>query len=235
MDSNLSVKNCINNNIELYNGNCLDILKTIDIDFNKCIFVSDPPFNIGYHYNQYKDKMKELDYYKWLSSIFNKHKQVIIHYPESLYKYSFYAEIFPEKVVSWVYNSNTGKQHRDIAFFGVKPDFKKVGQDYKNPNDKRIAKRILEGKKAKLYDWWEVNQVKNVSLEKTEHPCQMPVKVMENIIGILPNDYTIIDPFLGSGTTALACLKYNRKFIGIELDKKYYDISCQRINSFINK
>ena len=46
--------------------------------------------------------------------------------------------------MSWVYNSNTGKQHRDIAFFGVKPDFRKVGQDYKNPTDKRIAKRSAE-------------------------------------------------------------------------------------------
>ena len=131
--------------------------------------------------------------------------------------------------MSWVYNSNTGKQHRDIAFFGVKPDFRKVGQDYKNPTDKRIAKRIADGKTARLYDWWEINQVKNVSAEKTAHPCQMPLKVMENIIGILPDDYLIIDPFLGSGTTALACQKYNRKFIGIELDPKYFEIAKQRI------
>jgi DNA modification methylase len=161
-------------------------------------------------------------------------KNHLLHYNYFLkyvayHLYSFKIGLTPEKVVSWVYNSNTGKQHRDIAFFGVKPDFRKVGQDYKNPKDKRIAKRILEGKKAKLYDWWEINQVKNVSLEKTEHPCQMPLKVMENIIGILPDEYTIIDPFLGSGTTALACQKYGRKFIVIELDFKYFEISKQRI------
>jgi DNA modification methylase len=137
--------------------------------------------------------------------------------------------MFPEKVVSWVYNSNTGKQHRDIAFFGIKPDFRKVGQPYKNPKDKRIAKRISEGKTAKLYDWWEINQVKNVSAEKTEHPCQMPLKVMENIIGILPDGFTIIDPFLGSGTTAVACLNLKRNFIGVELDHKYFEISKQRL------
>ena len=45
-----------------------------------------------------------------------------------------------------------------------------------NPNDKRIQKRIAEGKTgAKLYDWWNVNQVKNNSKEKTAHPCQMPL------------------------------------------------------------
>jgi DNA modification methylase len=207
----------------------MSILSKLNLDMSKCIFVSDPPFNIGYHYDQYHDKMNEDDYYSWLYSVFGNNKQVIIHYPESLYKHAYHIGMFPEKIVSWVYNSNTGKQHRDIAFFGVKPDFKKVGQDYKNPTDKRIAKRIAEGKQAKLYDWWQVNQVKNVSAEKTEHPCQMPLKVMENIIGILPDDYIIIDPFLGSGTTALACMKYNRQFIGIEVDAKYFEIAKQRI------
>jgi hypothetical protein len=173
------------NNISLYNGDNLEILKQLNLDYNKCIFVSDHPFNIGYHYDTYKDNMKEEDYYNWLFSIFGNNKQVIIHYPESLYKHAFNIKMFPEKIVTWIYNSNTAKQHRDIAFFGVKPDFRKVGQPYKNLNDKRIIKRIAEGKTARLYDWWYVNQVKNVSKEKTEHPAQMPIEVMNNIIGRL--------------------------------------------------
>lgn len=218
--------------IKIYNGNNIETLNKLDLDLSKCIFVSDPPFNIGYHYNEYNDKMNEDEYYEWLKTIFGNNKQVIIHYPESLYKHAININTPPQKVVSWVYNSNTGKQHRDIAFFNVKPDFRKVGQDYKNPNDKRIAKRIEEGKRAKLYDWWEINQVKNVSQEKTDHPCQMPLKVMENVIGILPEEYTIIDPFMGSGTTGLACMKYDRNFIGIELDLKYYNISKDRIINY---
>jgi DNA modification methylase len=138
--------------------------------------------------------------------------------------------LVPTKVVSWVYNSNTGKQHRDIAFFGVKPDFRKVTQPYKNPNDKRIRARIAAGKTGgRLYDWWNINQVKNVSAEKTEHPCQMPVEVMKNVIGILPEEYTIIDPFMGSGTTGVACRLLNRDFIGIELDEKYFNIAKERL------
>jgi len=217
--------------IDLRLGCAVDVLSKLDIDFNKVIFVSDPPFNIGYHYNTYKDKMKEDDYYNFLYSIFKNHKQVIIHYPEPLYKHAFNSGMMPDKIVSWVYNSNTGKQHRDIAFFGVKPDFKKVGQPYKNPTDKRIAKRIEDGKTARLYDWWEINQVKNVSKDKTEHPCQMPYEVMRRIIGILPDDYTIIDPFMGSGTTALACIEFKRKFIGIEMDEKYFHIAKDRIHN----
>jgi DNA modification methylase len=217
--------------MQLIHGDCLEKMK--DIPDGKYIIVSDPPFNIGYHYNSYKDKMDENDYYKMLSDVFSSFPHVIIHYPEALYKHSFNIGVFPERVVSWVYNSNTQRQHRDIAFFGVKPAFTKCGQPYKNPTDKRIAKRIAEGKTAKLYDWWEINQVKNVSLEKTEHPCQMPVEVMERIIKILPDEYTIIDPFMGSGSTGIACINTNRNFIGIEKDDKYFEIAKKRIEEHL--
>ena len=223
----------------LYNEDCQNILPNIleNIDRKKVIFVSDPPFNIGYHYNTYKDNLNEEEYYEVLESIFGEDKCVIIHYPEYLYKFSFQIGKFPEKVISWVYNSNTGKQHRDIAFFGIKPDMKKVKQPYKNPNDKRIKERIENGSGGgRLYDWWNVNQVKNISKEKTKHPCQMPLEVMKNIIGILPDDCIIIDPFMGSGTTGLAVLEMNkeqgvqREFIGIEVDEEYYEIAKNRLN-----
>ena len=112
----------------------------------------------------------------------------------------------------------------------MKPDFNAVRQPYKNLNDKRIQKRILEGKTgAKLYDWWNVNQVKNISKEKTKHPCQMPLEVMKNVIGILPKDVVIVDPFMGSGTTGVACAELGRFFIGFELDEEYFNIAKKRI------
>ena len=61
----------------------------------------------------------------------------------------------------------------------------------------------------------------------------MPLEVMKNIIGILPKDYIIIDPFMGSGTTGVACLELGRDFIGIELDEKYFNIAQQRINDVL--
>ncbi len=216
---------------EVIHGDCLEVLKGLNLVWGKVIYVSDPPFNIGYHYNEYKDKLTEESYYDMLRAVFGNSKQVLIHYPESLYKHAINIKQAPYKVVSWVYNSNTAKQHRDIAFFGIKPDFRKVGQAYKNPTDKRIAKRIAEGKTARLYDWWNINQVKNVSKEKTDHPCQMPLEVMKNIIGILPEDAIIIDPFAGSGTTALACKELGRDFIMIERDEKYVKIINERLNS----
>lgn len=227
--------------IKLINDNSLDIFYKLTNEYNdkNIIIVSDPPFNINYKYNTYSDNMDEDSYFEMLYFFFKDYPSVVIHYPEQLYKLSFQIGKFPEKVISWVYNSNTGKQHRDIAFFDIKPDMSKVRQPYKNPNDKRIKERIAKGcKGAKLYDWWNVNQVKNVSKEKTEHPCQMPLEVMKNIIGILPDDCLIIDPFMGSGTTGLAVLEMNkeqhvnRSFIGIELDEKYFEIAKERIESF---
>lgn len=216
----------------LYCGDCRDVLFQSVKDSDNPIVVSDPPFNIGYKYDKYRDRMSEDDYYTLMGEVFSLCPSVIIHYPEQLYKIAFQIGMFPERVVSWVYNSNTAKQHRDIAFFGVKPDFNKVRQPYKNLNDKRIQKRIAEGKTgAKLYDWWNVNQVKNVSKDKTGHPCQMPLEVMTNIIGILPDDATIIDPFMGSGTTGVACKKLGRKFIGIEMSPDYFEIAKSRIEA----
>lgn len=220
--------------IKLYNDDCSKVLKDIQLD--KVIMVSDPPFNIGYHYATYKDNKSENEYFNWLCSIFSDKPSVVIHYPESLYKLSIKMGKAPTRVVSWVYNSNTAKQHRDIAFFDIKPDFNKVKQPYKNPNDKRIKERIARGLTGcKLYDWWNINQVKNVSKDKSAHPCQMPLKVMENIIGILPEDYTILDPFMGSGTTGVAAVNLNRNFIGIELDKTYFGIAQNRIKEAISK
>ncbi len=62
------------------------------------------------------------------------------------------------------------------------------------------------------------------------HPTQKPVAVMQWCIERLPkNCSTILDPFMGSGTTGVACAKLGRKFIGIELEPKYFDIACERI------
>lgn len=217
---------------QIIQGDCLDILPKIAFEFsNKFIIVTDPPFNIGYNYNSYADNLGADEYYEMLQQVFGDNHSVVIHYPEELYKIAFQIGHFPEKVVSWVYNSNTPKQHRDIAFFNIKPDFSKCGQPYKNPEDKRIQERIANGEQSRLYDWWEVQQVKNVSDDKTEHPCQMPLEVMKRIIAILPEDYIIVDPFAGSGTTGVACKQLKRDFILIEQDNKYVELASTRISS----
>lgn len=225
-------------NIKAFNEDCADLIgsqtfKDLTQGKKVCI-VTDPPFNVGYHYNSYKDNMKEEEYFEWLGEILTSHgfPFVVIHYPEALYKLAFQVGLFPERVVSWVYNSNTPRQHRDIAFFKIQPDFTKVRQPYKNIGDKRCERLMSEGTGgARIYDWWNVNQVKNVSKDKTfDHPCKMPLKVMENIVGTLPEDYVIFDPFMGSGTTGIACRRLGRNFIGCELDERYYRLACEALD-----
>jgi DNA modification methylase len=63
------------------------------------------------------------------------------------------------------------------------------------------------------------------------HPTQKPVEVMRWCIQQIPNARTILDPFMGSGTTGVACVKLGRKFIGIEIDPKYFEIACKRIEA----
>ena len=62
-----------------------------------------------------------------------------------------------------------------------------------------------------------------------QHPTQKPIEIMKWSIEYLPYCETILDPFMGSGTTGVACVKLGRKFIGIELDEGYFDIACKRI------
>lgn len=217
----------------VYNIDCMEGLKNLPEGHKYCI-VTDPPFNVGYHYNQYKDKKPEEEYYCWLSDIVGDLPCCIIHYPEQLYKFAFQIGEVPNRLVSWVYNSNTPRQHRDAAYFRVKPDFNLVRQPYKNPKDKRIAARIAAGHiGGKCYDWMEVNQVKNVSKNSQEiyHPCQMPVEVMRRLVGIVPKDYVIVDPFMGSGTTAIACILNDRDFIGFEMDADYCKLAEDRIKT----
>ena len=61
------------------------------------------------------------------------------------------------------------------------------------------------------------------------HPFQKPIALMEWCLSFLPDARIILDPFMGSGTTGVACAKMGRKFIGIEIEPRYFDIACRRI------
>jgi DNA modification methylase len=66
--------------------------------------------------------------------------------------------------------------------------------------------------------------------EERFHPTQKPLEVMKWCIGHLPPEcHTILDPFMGSGTTGVACAKMGRRFIGIEQEARYFEIACKRI------
>lgn len=191
----------------------------------KATVITDPPYNQNYHYSEYVDNLQANEYIELLRLAFNNRRSVVILYPEET------INILPrvieskcEQTVSWVYNSNTAKQHRLVSWWNCKPDFKRIGQDYKNPTDKRIAKRIANGKRAKLYDWWNINQVKNVSKKNNPHPCPIPYELAEKLVLLTTNEGDlVIDPFAGSGTILLAAKNNDRQYLGFEIDKLYYN------------
>lgn len=68
------------------------------------------------------------------------------------------------------------------------------------------------------------------------HPTQKPVRLLERLLNLVCRDnITVLDPFSGSGSTAVACINTNRNYIGFEIDKEYYDLSIRRIADYKNK
>ena len=68
--------------------------------------------------------------------------------------------------------------------------------------------------------------------EKNGHPCPKPIGWMHWIIGLASRpDEAILDPFMGSGTTGVACAKLGRRFIGVEIEPRYFEIACRRIEA----
>lgn len=82
--------------------------------------------------------------------------------------------------------------------------------------------------RLKRYMWHGMLRANNEP--RGDHPTQKPVGIMEWVISHLPQDVeTIIDPYMGSGTTGVACVNLKKQFVGIEREQKYFDIACKRI------
>lgn len=81
---------------------------------------------------------------------------------------------------------------------------------------------------ARVFDF---DPLAHKSYHGKQHPTQKPVELMEWCLSFLPEAQTILDPFMGSGTTGVACMNLGRKFIGIEIEPRYFDIACERIEN----
>lgn len=103
---------------------------------------------------------------------------------------------------------------------------------YKGPNKGKISGNPL-GKNPS--DIWDIPNVKAQHIEKTKHPCQFPVALPQRLIKALTKEGdTVLDPFMGSGTTGVAAILEKRKFIGAEIMEEYYDISIKRVKEAID-
>jgi adenine-specific DNA-methyltransferase len=103
------------------------------------------------------------------------------------------------------------------------------------------GKKYFKGPKAGQYscnplgknpgDSWAIPNVKSNHVEKTEHPCQFPVELIERLILSMTNEGDwVLDPFLGTGTTIIAAIRHRRRGVGAEIVPKYFQLAQQRIH-----
>lgn len=115
-----------------------------------------------------------------------------------------------------------GKRH----FKGDKKGQPSCNPNGKNPSD--IWEIIADDFESCL---WNIPNVKSNHPEKTIHPCQYPIELIERLVLSMTNENSIVlDPFMGVGSTLLAALLHNRKAVGVDKEKDYFDITKSRID-----
>lgn len=216
---------------KIYNYDCLDGLRLLP---DECIdlIATDPPYLMNYKSKYRKDKK-----HKFTKAIANDNNPDFI---KSVIK-ELYRVLKNDSAIYMFCNSNKidfFKQELENAGFKIKniivwvKNIRTAG-DLQAAFGKQYEFIILANKgRAKfngkrLSDVWSFNRVAG---KEQLHQNQKPLELMERIIvkHSKPND-VVLDPFMGSGTTAVACIKKGRKYIGFEIDKEYYKLCTERI------
>lgn len=206
------------------------------------LFITDPPYNIGFKYGPgVNDRITEEQYAELLRRTVERCSEVsdddahlfIIHYPESLAKH---WEILTggewnfRQWLTWTYPTNTGHSknkwttaHRAILWLTKgNPHFdaRAVTQDFKNPSVKVVKEKKKQGiNGVALYDWWEIPQVKNISRDYKGYENQIPFELLRRIILCTskPGEW-VGDPFGGTFSTARSALKLGRRGWGCDIN-----------------
>jgi len=191
----------------LYHGDCLEILPTLDkVD----AVVTDPPYGIerfkkGFGTTRFKNSGAEKDGLVWDKK-------------PSLALMDMVIAAAPLQVI-WGAN-NFALPTSEYFFVWDKQ------QTVNNFASAELAyTNIKQPAKVFRYSIHQHNKRFN------EHPTEKPVKLMEWCITFAKDAESVLDPFMGSGTTGVACANLGRKFIGIEIERKYFDIACERIEA----
>lgn len=224
-------------NIQLYNGDCLEIMKSIP-DNSIDIIVTDPPYRITARGNggnsggmfQKKEvnngkvfKTNDLEIEDWLPEFYRILKNGTHCYIMTNNKnITHYLSIIDSSPFHFIKN-----------LIWVK-DNKIMGQTYMSQFEYIIMLRKEKHKRINDCGQSDVLQIPNKKLKnsdgKTIHDTEKPIQLNEILISNSTNNNdTVLDPFMGIGSTGIACINTNRNFIGIEINKEYYDISKERI------
>lgn len=238
-----------------------DMLKGIDKVPNKFLdlVIADPPYCLGKDYGNNSDKLKPKDYLewskKWIDAVISKVKDIGSFYIFLTWQHSpeifsymktkliMINEIIWDRKVPSMGGSTRkfSSVHDNIGFF-VKSknyyfDIDSVRVPYDAETKKARTRSIFVGKKwleigYNPKDLWSVTRIHAEDPERENHPTQKPLEIIERIIkASCPERGVVLDPFMGSGTTAVACIKLNRNYIGFEINSDY----CKMIEIRIKK
>jgi site-specific DNA-methyltransferase (adenine-specific) len=191
-------------NATLYLGDCMEIITGLAADS----VVTDPPWNMGSFTD---DKKAWPEYRLWLETIKRKCEEAAE------------GQVWFLSTKSIPYVSDCFQGY--AAFASVKNFSQMTPKSLPNCWDIAFLKSTKY--KGNGRNWFMCNTAGMLS-DRTGHPTPRTVDVMEYMISM--HDWTsVIDPFMGSGTTGVACVNLGRKFVGIEIEPKYFDIACERI------
>ena len=193
----------------LYQGDCLEILPTLE---GADAVVTDPPYGIGENHKKVASRGQ-------------------MARPVDYGEFEWDSEPCSPEIIATIRSISRHQVIFGGNYFDLPPTSCWLVWDKQNSGDFadcELAWTNLPKAVRRIY--WRWNGMIRKGHEERYHPTQKPVGVIEWCIGHLPDDaQTICDPFMGSGTTGVACAKLGRKFIGIELEPKYFDIACKRI------
>jgi site-specific DNA-methyltransferase (adenine-specific) len=237
---------------KIVSGDCIEILNEAKEPFADLIF-ADPPFNIGYKYDKYDDKQKKQDYIdwtrQWMTACCNVLKQAGSFYIAIGDDYAAYVKMIAEDELglicrNWiVWHYTFGQQtknkfarsHTHIFYF-VKDKKQFTFNDFavRTPSDRQL---VYKDKRADLRGkmpddvWDSFSRVCGTFKERQSwHPCQMPELLLARIIAASSNAADcVLDPFMGSGTTAVVAVKYGRNYCGIDISGGYVKNTIERI------
>lgn len=203
----------------LYLGDCREVLPTLPkVD----ALVTDPPYGIGEHGG--KKRFGPASVAKGFRSNKDYENLAWDSKPPEETVFEMMFEIAKWQII-WGANHFITRIAKDASKWLV---WHKKGADKSDFADCELAWTNIPG--AVRYfrqDWVGFGAIN--SGEIREHPTQKPQSLMKWCIDQLPSGTTILDPFMGSGTTGVAAVQMGRDFIGIEREERYFDIACRRI------
>lgn len=196
----------------LYLGDCMEIMKDMP-DKSVDAVITDPPFGIG-NFVQVSGRI--------MGRGENRGKRVTWNNESpGADIFSLIRKISMQRII-WGANFFNCFEDNGGAIVWVKRQFM--------PNfSKAEIASCTHFKKTEIVEIPWTNFVATHKAE-TDHPCERPTELYRWCIEYLPYCHLIMDPFMGSGSTGVACMNIGRKFIGIEIEPKYFDIACKRID-----